>query len=64
MINEHSRDVNLLENENISLSLLICTKLQDQIASDVSHKHDQSQKLIINNNNIKALKNHANHKKD
>ncbi len=64
IIDEHSRDTNLLENEDVSLSLLTCTKLQDQIASDVSHKCDQSQKLVIDNDDVNALKNYINHKKD
>ena len=40
IIDEHSKDANLLKNENISLSLFIHTKLWDQIASDASHKCD------------------------
>jgi len=63
-INEHSKDTDLLENEDILLSLLIYTKLWDQIAFNVSHKHDQSQKLVIDNNNVNSLKNCTNHKKD
>jgi len=64
IIDEHSRDANLLKNENILLSLLIHMKLWDQIASDVLYKHDWSQKLVIDNNDINALKNCINHKKN
>ena len=63
-INEHNRDANLLKNKNILLSLSICTKLQDQIAFDISHKHNQSQKLVIDNDNVNALKNCTNYKKN
>jgi len=64
IIDEYSKDADLLENKDILLSLLIHTKLWDWIASDVSHKHDQSQKLVIDNDNINALKNCTNHKKN
>ena len=63
-INEHSRDADLLENKNILLSLLIHIKLQDWIASDVPHKHDWPQKSVIDNDDVNALKNCTNHKKD
>jgi len=42
IIDEHNRDIDLLENEDVSLLLLTYTKLWDQIASDTSHKHSQS----------------------
>jgi len=64
IIDEYSRNADLLENKNISLSLLTHTKLQDQIAFNVSHKCSQSQKLVIDNDNVNALKNYMNHKKD
>ena len=64
IIDEHSRDVDLLKNEDILLLLLTHTKLQDQIVFDVSHKYDWSQKLIIDNDDVNALKNCTNHKKD
>jgi len=63
IIDKHNRNTDLLENEDVSLSLLIHIKLQDWIAFDVSHKCDQSQKLVIDNDNINALKNCTNHKK-
>jgi hypothetical protein len=40
--------------KNTLLSLLIYTKLQDWTASDVSHKCDQSSKLIIDNDDVNA----------
>ena len=43
IINEHSKNANLLENKDVSLSLLIYMKLWDQIALNVSYKHSQSQ---------------------
>jgi len=39
IIDEHSRDANLLENEYISMLLLTHTKLQDQMTLNISHKH-------------------------
>jgi len=62
-IDEHSKDADLLKNKDILLLLLICTKLWDWIAFDVLHKCDQSQKLVIDNDDVNALKNHTNHKK-
>jgi len=64
IIDEHSKDVNLLENKDISLLLLIHMKLWDQIALNISHKHSWSQKLVIDNDNVNALKNCMNHKKN
>jgi len=64
IIDEYNRKVNLLKNENVILSSLTHIKLQDQITFDVSHKHSQSQKLIIDNDDINTLKNHINHKKN
>jgi len=65
-IDEHSRDADVLENKDILLLLLllIYMKLWDQIASDVSYKHDWSQKLIIDNDDVNVLKNYMNHEKD
>ena len=64
IIDEYNRDTDLLKNKDISLSLLICIKQQDWIASDALCKHSQSQKLIIDNDDVNALKNCTNHKKD
>jgi len=64
IIDEHNRDVDLLENKNILLLLLTHTKLQDWIAFNVSHKYDWLQKLIIDNDEINVSENHINHKKD
>jgi len=63
-IDEYNRNVNLLKNKNISLSLFIYTKLWNQIAFDVSHKHNWSQKLVIDNDDVNALKNYINHQKN
>jgi len=64
IIDEHSRNADLLENEDILLLLLIHTKLQDWIVFDVSYKFDSSQKLVIDNDDVNALKNYINHKKN
>ena len=64
IIDEYSRNVNLLKNKNVSLSLSIYTKLWDWIASDVLHKCSWSQKLVIDNDDVNALKNCINHKKN
>ena len=64
IIDEHSEDADLLENKDILLSLLTHMKLQDWIALNVSHKCDWSQKLVIDNNDVNALKNYINHKKN
>jgi len=52
IIDEHSKDTDLLENENVLLLFLICIKLQDQIVLNISHKCSWSQKLIIDNDDI------------
>jgi len=63
-INECSRDVDLLKNKYILLLLLTHTKLQDWMTFNTLYKHNQSQKLIIENDNINVLNNCINHKKN
>jgi len=64
IIDKYSKDVNLLKNKNISLSLLTHIKLWDWIVSDALCKYSQLWKLIINNDDVNALKNYTNHKKN
>jgi len=63
-IDEHNRDADLLENEDILLLLFIHTKLQDWIAFNILCKCDQLQKLVIDNDDVNVLKNCINHKKN
>ncbi len=64
IIDEYSKDADLLENEYILLLLLIHMKLQDWITLNILHKCDQSQKLITDNDDVNALKNYTNYKKN